>query len=95
VKQLKADREEVGYTNELKFSTLNHSGKGEKDELARRWMSHIVEEADSPQWRIYFSITGVNNSKTGFLFVLEKIVPQRGNTLRFTTDSFGRLFRGC
>jgi len=55
LRQLKSDREEVGYPNELKFSDLAHSGKGEKVELARRWMSHVLEEADSPIWKIYFS----------------------------------------
>ncbi len=66
LRQLKSDREEIGYFHELKFSELNHSGKGEKVGLARKWMSHVLEEADSPRWKIYFSVTGVDNSKMDF-----------------------------
>jgi hypothetical protein len=66
LEQLRKDRKEVGYQYELKFANLDSKAKGEKVELARKWMGHILEEADSPRWKIYFDITGVDNSNMDY-----------------------------
>jgi hypothetical protein len=53
---------------------LDSKAKGEKFELARKWMAHILEEADSSKWKIYCNYSAALPKSTGQMLGIPEIV---------------------
>ena len=58
-------RDRIGFYNEMKFSSLNPSGRGAKVEVAKLWVSHVIEEAKGDR-DLFIKILGVDKENIDY-----------------------------
>lgn len=63
---LQRAREETGFDGEMKLAEINKKGTGSRLDSALRWLRLILNDPTSARRRLYFSVTGIDNSKLDF-----------------------------
>lgn len=65
---LNEHRREIRYNGEVKFANVNKKAKGEKFELAKRWLEEIILDGQMRRGIFYFNILGIDRYNLNFEF---------------------------
>jgi len=63
---LQRERRATGFEGEMKFSSLHKKGIGSRVDTVLRWLRLIIDDSQMRRRRLYFSVTGIDNTMLDF-----------------------------
>lgn len=85
---LQQARKQTGFDGEMKFGELHKKGIGSRVETARRWIELVLDDSLSKTRRLFFSVTGIDNSLLDFC-----LFGPGGTPSRKYANVYNRFFR--